>query len=64
MPKWLGALLVLAGLGYLIDSIGKLFVPGYSLTLAAFTFVGEVVLIFWLLWKSAKGFDPRPAAQN
>ncbi len=64
MPKWLGALLILAGLGYLIDSLGKLFAPGYSLTLAAFTFIGEVVLIFWLLWKSAKGFDPRPAAQN
>ncbi len=60
MPKWLGVLLVIAGLGYMIDSLGKFFVPGYNLTLAAFTFIGEVILIFWLLWKSAKGFEAQP----
>ena len=57
IPKWLGALLVIAGIGYIVDSIGKFLVPNYNLTIAAFTFVGEVLLIFWLLWKGIRGFD-------
>jgi hypothetical protein len=60
-PKWLGILLgfllFAAGLGYLADSFGKFLVPHYSLTIAGFTFIGEVLLIFWLLWKGIKGFD-------
>jgi uncharacterized protein DUF4386 len=44
----IGALVVIAGLGYLIDSIGRLFVADYSLTLSMFTFVGEALLIVWL----------------
>jgi hypothetical protein len=57
IPRWLGILLVVAALGYVVDSVGRLLFPGYNVTLAMFTFVGEVVLIFWLLWKGAKGFD-------
>ncbi len=56
IPKWLGVLLVIAGIGYMVDSFGKFLVPNYNLTIAAFTFVGEVLLIFWLLWKGIKGF--------
>lgn len=56
IPPWLGVLLVIAGAGYIVDSIGKFLVPNYNLTIAAFTFVGEVLLIFWLLWKGLKGF--------
>jgi len=57
VPKWLGGFLVLAGLGYAVDGFGKILSPAYSLNLAQFTFVGEVLLIFWLLWKGFKGFD-------
>jgi hypothetical protein len=57
IPKWLGVFLVLAGLGYAVDGFGKILSPVYSLNLAQFTFVGEVLLIFWLLWKGFKGFD-------
>jgi hypothetical protein len=28
-----------------------------------FTFVGEFLLIFWLLWKGIKGFDQRPVTR-
>lgn len=50
--KWiLGILLILAALGYLIDGIGKLLSTDYNLTISMFTFIGEVILIFWLLIK-------------
>ena len=57
IPKWLGIFLVLASVGYIVDGIGTMLSPDYSLKLAQFTFIGEVLLIFWLLWKGFKGFD-------
>jgi hypothetical protein len=57
VPKWLGAFLVLAAVGYIVDGFGKTLSPDYNLNIAQFTFVGEVLLIFWLLWKGIKGFD-------
>src|SRR5215207_949866 len=57
IPKWLGIFLVLASVGYTVDGIGKMLSPDYSLNLAQFTFIGEVLLIFWLLWKGFRGFD-------
>jgi hypothetical protein len=57
VPKWLGFFLVLASVGYIVDGFGKMLSPAYSLSIAQFTFIGEVLLIFWLLWKGVKGFD-------
>lgn len=57
VPKWLGAVLLLAGLGYLVDSLGKVLSAGYGLEITMFTFVGELLLLFWLLWKGFKGFS-------
>lgn len=54
MPKILGVLLILAALGYLIDSLGKILLPDYNLTIAAFTFIGEVMLLFWLFIKGSR----------
>ncbi|MCA2227512.1 DUF4386 domain-containing protein [Nonomuraea aurantiaca] len=51
VPRLLGVLLVIAGLGYLVDSLGAFLVPDYSLEAAMFTFVGEVALMIWLLVK-------------
>ncbi len=31
-------------------------VPGYSLTIGTFTFVGEALLILWLFWGATRGF--------
>ena len=33
-------------------------IPDYALTIGAFTFVGEALLIFWLFWRAIKGFAP------
>lgn len=57
IPKWLAVFLVLASVGYIVDGFGKILSLVYSLNIAQFTFVGEVLLIFWLLWKGFKGFD-------
>ncbi len=54
-PRLLAALVVLAGVGYVADSIGTIFIAGYALTISTFTFVGEALLIFWLFWRTARG---------
>jgi hypothetical protein len=53
-PTVLGILLVVAGLGYAVDGFGALLFAGYDVNLAAFTFLGEVVLIFWLLLRGRR----------
>lgn len=54
-PKILGALVVLSGIGYTVDSFGKMFSANYSLTIGLYTFFGEILLIFWLIWIGIKG---------
>ena len=54
VPRLLGVLLVVAGLGYVIDSFGLVLSSAYTIELAAFTFIGEVALIFWLLIKGRR----------
>lgn len=50
VPRWLGILVAIAGLGYLIDGVGTILVAGYVPTVSTVTFIGEVALIGWLLW--------------
>ncbi|RVX38831.1 uncharacterized protein DUF4386 [Nonomuraea polychroma] len=54
VPRLVGVLVLIAGLGYLVDSLGRLLVPGSSIEAAMFTFVGEVVLMVWLLVKGGR----------
>ena len=49
VPRWLGVLLVVAGGGYLVDSLGALLAPDSLPEVAVFTFGGEVLLLVWLL---------------
>lgn len=49
VPKIFGILLLIAGLGYLVDGFGAVLMQDYAISIGAFTFVGEVALIFWLL---------------
>jgi hypothetical protein len=44
-------LLIIAGFGYLIDSFAEFLLPNYDLTISMFTFIGEVLLLLWLLIK-------------
>jgi hypothetical protein len=46
----LGALLLIAAGGYLIDSGTQLLFPGF-VTISLFTFVGELLFPLWLLIK-------------
>ena len=48
-PRFLGVLLVVAGAGYVVDSLGALLAPGSLPEVAVFTFGGEVLLLVWLL---------------
>lgn len=54
VPKLVGILLIIAGLGYLVDSFGTIIITGYSADVGKFTFVGEAVLFIWLLLKGRK----------
>ena len=54
MRKILGILIMLAACRYLIDGFGKLLSTDYILSISMFTFIGEVILIFWLLIKGRK----------
>ncbi|MBD3275787.1 MAG: DUF4386 family protein [Candidatus Marinimicrobia bacterium] len=51
IPGIIGYMVILSGLGYLIDHAALFLAPGYNLNLVLYTFWGEVVLAFWLLIK-------------
>jgi len=51
VPSPVGALVALAGTGYVVDGVGAAAMEGYSLELSAFLFVGEIVLLVWLLYR-------------
>ena len=54
MAKVFGILLVVAGLGYVADGFVTVLVPGTSVGIGQFTFVGEVALMFWLLIRGSR----------
>ncbi len=54
IPLFVGILVGLAGVGYLFDGLGAILVQGYSLRVATFLFIGEVVLLFWLIIRGGK----------
>jgi hypothetical protein len=54
VPRFIGLLVALAGTGYLVDSFGSLLYARYTFELASVTFIGEVVLMIWLLLFAAR----------
>lgn len=54
MHKIFGILLVIAGLGYLVDGFAAVLIPDYSMNISGFTFVGEATLMLWLLIKGSR----------
>ena len=54
VPRVLGVLLVIAGGGYLIDSIAGLLSTSYTASVSSFTFIGEALFMLWLLLKGRK----------
>lgn len=57
LPTVIGVLLLIAGTGYLFDSVTTMF-NIETMSLSEFTFIGEVALLLWLLWS---GFRLRKA---
>lgn len=51
LPRILGILLSIAGLGYLAESFAFFLFPASGVTIVWFTFLGEVVFPVWLLVK-------------
>jgi hypothetical protein len=54
IPRTLGFLLVINGLGYLVYDVGQYVVPGKNLGFLFVTFFGELLFMLWLLirgWK-------------
>lgn len=58
-PRLLAALVAVAGIGYLVDSIGSIAIADYALKISTYTFVGEALLIFWFIWIAIKGVRAR-----
>lgn len=51
LPKFIGIMLIIAGIGYVVDSAILFLAPQLSVTITSFTFIGEVMLPVWLLFK-------------
>ncbi|HET7040309.1 MAG TPA: DUF4386 domain-containing protein [Gemmatimonadales bacterium] len=54
LPRLLGILLIIAGGGYLVDVVLALLFPDIELRIGYFTFVGELLLPLWLVFKGVK----------
>jgi hypothetical protein len=54
MPKILGILVLIAGAGYVFDSAAGILFPNFSITIGQFTFIGEMLLALWLVFKGAR----------
>jgi hypothetical protein len=51
IPKIIGYFLLAGGLGYLIDFLLFFLSPGSRIVVSEYTFIGEVLMVFWLLLK-------------
>ncbi len=54
-PRFLGFLVAVAGLGYLVEHMMVVLLPDYGLNMSIYTFVGELLLLVWLLMRGFKG---------
>lgn len=51
IPKMIGALLIIGGLGYLVDVADYFLGLHIGVVVSQFTFIGEVLMVLWLLIK-------------
>jgi len=54
IPRILGVLLIVAGLGYPVDYFGKLLFPNFDAAISLVVGWGELLFMFWLLLKGGK----------
>ncbi len=58
MPKILGVLVIVAGIGYVVDSFTFFLAPENLVPLADYLFIGEVTFTLWLVFMGVKSKDP------
>ena len=51
IPKIIGVMLIVASFGYVIDFFTYFIFPSFGVAISGYTFVGEVLMVFWLLIK-------------
>ena len=51
IPKIIGVLLIIGGMGYLIDFVTFFVFPNFGVVFSEYAFLGEVLMVFWLLIK-------------
>ena len=54
VPRLLGILLIVAGVGYAFDPVLAILSPTTGVAVSPFTFVGELVFVLWLVFKGVK----------
>lgn len=54
IPKIVGVLLIIAGLGYLLSNLKPFLFPNINLDFAEYTFYGELIFMLWLLIKGSR----------
>ena len=54
IPRVLGVLLAIAGLGYAADSLGTVLSQGSWTAISSFTFIGEFLLALWLVIRARR----------
>jgi hypothetical protein len=68
IPRLLGALIAISGLGYASDSLGAVLSQGTWTDISSFTFLGEFLLALWLVIRArsiaanASAFHEEPVA--
>jgi len=51
LPRILGVLLIIAGFGYIINSVALFILPDFNIRVTDYTFIGELLFLLWLLFK-------------
>jgi hypothetical protein len=59
MPRVIAVLVAIAGLGYIWDGVGTILLADSAVLISTYTFVGEVALIGWLLFRAIRGSTAR-----
>jgi hypothetical protein len=54
IPSLVGALLIIAGLGYLLNTLKPFLFADVNLTFAEYTYYGELIFMLWLLIKGSR----------
>jgi hypothetical protein len=64
IPRILGILLIIAGLGYMANPLKPILYPTVSVDFAKYTFYGELIFMLWLLIRGYRINEPKQGPGN